>query len=106
MNRTKQICSSSTSLKIGITDIIACHDQVVVFGGGSFGTAMAAALAGQKHSMEVVLLLRDIELCNDINNLHRNARYLPVSMSRMSVVLVSRLLSHGYLILYQINTSS
>ncbi|GAX80140.1 hypothetical protein CEUSTIGMA_g7578.t1 [Chlamydomonas eustigma] len=52
-------------------------NKVVVFGGGSFGTAMAASLAGQKQSMEVVLLLRDIELCNDINTSHRNSRYLP-----------------------------
>jgi hypothetical protein len=52
--------------------------QVVVFGGGSFGTAMAAALANQKESMEVVLLLRDPGLCDDINTSHCNSRYLPV----------------------------
>jgi glycerol-3-phosphate dehydrogenase (NAD+) len=52
--------------------------QVVVFGGGSFGTAMAASLANQKQDMDVVLLLRDPGLCSDINLLHLNSRYLPV----------------------------
>ena len=52
-------------------------DKVVVFGGGSFGTAMAAALARQKPALDVVLLLRDPSLVADINAHHVNARYLP-----------------------------
>ena len=52
-----------------------------MFGGGSFGTAMAASLAKQKDDMQVVLLLRDQSLCDDINNLHCNSRYLPVRLT-------------------------
>lgn len=54
-------------------------DKVVVFGGGSFGTAMGASLAGQRPDMEVVLLLRDPYLCLDINTKHCNTKYLKVS---------------------------
>ncbi|GFR44896.1 hypothetical protein Agub_g6240, partial [Astrephomene gubernaculifera] len=50
--------------------------KVVVFGGGSFGTAMGCALARQKADLEVVLLVRDPYLCKDINTLHENTRYL------------------------------
>ncbi|MEW5298431.1 MAG: hypothetical protein WDW36_001555 [Sanguina aurantia] len=60
-------------------------DKVVVFGGGSFGTAMGASLAAQRPDMEVVLLLRDPYLCLDINTKHCNTKYLkdftlPVNM--------------------------
>ena len=51
---------------------------MVVFGGGSFGTAMATALARQKQSLEVVMLMRDPYVCRDINHTHINARYLQV----------------------------
>ncbi|GAB4817175.1 hypothetical protein N2152v2_004221 [Parachlorella kessleri] len=51
-------------------------DKVVVFGGGSFGTAMGVALARQKPQLQVTLLLRDPYLCKDINQLHCNTRYL------------------------------
>lgn len=54
-------------------------NKVVVFGGGSFGTAMGASLAGQKQDLDVVLLLRDPYLCKDINTLHCNTKYLSVS---------------------------
>ncbi len=54
-------------------------DKVVVFGGGSFGTAMGVALARQKSTLNVSLLLRDAYICRDINSLHTNTRYLPVS---------------------------
>jgi glycerol-3-phosphate dehydrogenase len=53
--------------------------QVVVFGGGSFGTAIASCLAKKKKDIEIVLLLRDQGLCDDINRSHCNTRYLPVS---------------------------
>jgi glycerol-3-phosphate dehydrogenase (NAD+) len=53
--------------------------QVVVFGGGSFGTAMGCALARQKSQLDVTLLLRDPYVCRDINEQHVNTRYLKVS---------------------------
>ncbi|KAI8105543.1 hypothetical protein M9434_000128 [Picochlorum sp. BPE23] len=52
-------------------------DKVVVFGGGSFGTAIGVALARQHPQMKIVLLLRDPYLCKDINDSHYNSRYLP-----------------------------
>lgn len=52
-------------------------EKVVVFGGGSFGTAMGSALAKLHPQLEVVLLLRDPYLCKDINDKHYNTRYLP-----------------------------
>lgn len=54
--------------------------KVVVFGGGSFGTAVAAALARQKTDLVVSLWLRDNDVCTMINEQHRNPRYLPVRM--------------------------
>ena len=54
--------------------------KVVVFGGGSFGTAVAAALARQKPDMVVALWLRDADVCATINEQHRNPRYLPVGL--------------------------
>jgi hypothetical protein len=53
-------------------------EKVVVFGGGSFGTAMAASLARSYKNVQVVMLLRDPYLCKDINELHCNTRYLKV----------------------------
>lgn len=52
-------------------------EKIVVFGGGSFGTAMGCALAKLHPRLEVVLLLRDPYLCKDINDKHYNTRYLP-----------------------------
>jgi glycerol-3-phosphate dehydrogenase (NAD+) len=59
-------------------DPLAAADKVVVFGGGSFGTAMGVSLARQKQELDVVLLLRDPYLCRDINGQHCNTKYLPV----------------------------
>ena len=56
-------------------------DKVVVFGGGSFGTAMGVALARQRSSLHVALLLRDAYVCRDINKQHENTRYLPVCLA-------------------------
>lgn len=53
-------------------------EKVVVFGGGSFGTAMGAALARQKAELEITLLLRDPTICKEINSEHINYRYLKV----------------------------
>ncbi|KAK9812373.1 hypothetical protein WJX73_005748 [Symbiochloris irregularis] len=51
-------------------------DKVVVFGGGSFGTAMAVSLARQKKDLNVTMLLRDPYICKSINTAHQNSRYL------------------------------
>lgn len=51
-------------------------NKIVVFGGGSFGTAMGVALATKKSDLDVVLLLRDPLLCQDINTINCNTRYL------------------------------
>jgi glycerol-3-phosphate dehydrogenase len=58
---------------------IEAAEKVVVFGGGSFGTAMGTSLALKKPSLDVVLLLRDPYLCHDINSKHINSKYLAVS---------------------------
>ncbi len=60
------------------TCVLERIDKVVVFGGGSFGTAMAAVLARQKSRLQVVLLLRDPYTCHAINHEHTNSRYLEV----------------------------
>lgn len=61
----------------GVVHVLDKTDKVVVFGGGSFGTAMGVALARQKSTLGVSLLLRDAYICRDINSLHTNTRYLP-----------------------------
>ena len=58
--------------------ILEATQKVVIFGGGSFGTAVGAALARQKADLDVTMLLRDPYVCQDINTLHRNRRYLDV----------------------------
>lgn len=65
-------------------------DKVVVFGGGSFGTAMAAALARQRRELSVTMVLRDAAICHDINQQHKNTRYLTVRgvTALLSIALV------------------
>ncbi|KIZ00080.1 Glycerol-3-phosphate dehydrogenase [Monoraphidium neglectum] len=58
-------------------DPIEAANKVVVFGGGSFGTAMGTSLARKRPELDVVLLLRDKALCADINERHCNTKYLP-----------------------------
>lgn len=53
-------------------------NKVSVLGGGSFGTAMGTALARQREDLEVVMLLRDENLVQDINNHQDNTKYLKV----------------------------
>ena len=60
--------------------ILEATQKVVIFGGGSFGTAVGAALARQKADLDVTMLLRDPYVCQDINTLHRNRRYLDVRL--------------------------
>jgi glycerol-3-phosphate dehydrogenase (NAD+) len=50
--------------------------KVVVFGGGSFGTALSNVLALHEKNLDIVLLVRDHVLAEDINDLHCNTRYL------------------------------
>ena len=50
--------------------------KVVVFGGGSFGTAIASHLAWNKPGMEVTMLVRDPAVVEGVNESHRNPRYL------------------------------
>uniref|UniRef100_A0A803N8D0 Glycerol-3-phosphate dehydrogenase NAD-dependent N-terminal domain-containing protein n=1 Tax=Chenopodium quinoa TaxID=63459 RepID=A0A803N8D0_CHEQI len=50
---------------------------VVVLGGGSFGTAMAAHVANRKEKMEVSMLVRDPHVCQSFNRNHLNCKYFP-----------------------------
>jgi hypothetical protein len=52
--------------------------KVVVFGGGSFATAMAVVAARAQPEAQVVMLLRDEAVRDDINYRQMNNRYLPV----------------------------
>jgi glycerol-3-phosphate dehydrogenase (NAD+) len=54
-----------------------CLVQVCVLGGGSFATAMGAAIARRKATLDVVMLLRRESVCEHINNTNENSRYLP-----------------------------
>lgn len=54
------------------TDVLERTKKVVVLGGGSFGTAMAAHVAGRKAEMEVNMLVRDAQVCQSINESHFN----------------------------------
>ncbi|MBQ4132933.1 MAG: NAD(P)-dependent glycerol-3-phosphate dehydrogenase [Desulfovibrionaceae bacterium] len=49
--------------------------KISVVGGGSWGTALAALLAGKGYPVN--MLLRDWELAENINARHENHRYLP-----------------------------
>lgn len=60
------------------SDVLERTTKVAVFGGGSFGTAMAAMLAKNKPAgLDVVILVRNEEQARSINEEHRNTRYLP-----------------------------
>ncbi len=48
--------------------------RVVIFGSGSFGTAMATAVARNGH--DVVVLSRSEEIAAGINEQHKNLKYL------------------------------
>ncbi|EER98222.1 glycerol-3-phosphate dehydrogenase [NAD(+)], chloroplastic [Sorghum bicolor] len=58
------------------SDVLESTRKVVVLGGGSFGTAMAAHVAAKKADLEVAMLLRDDLVCRSINNTHINCKYL------------------------------
>lgn len=59
------------------TDVLERTNKVVVLGGGSFGTAMAAHLADRKAELEVNMLIRDPQVCQSINESHCNGKYFP-----------------------------
>ncbi|XP_015695006.2 glycerol-3-phosphate dehydrogenase [NAD(+)], chloroplastic [Oryza brachyantha] len=59
------------------SDVLETTRKVVVLGGGSFGTAMAAQVAAKKADLEVSMLLRDDLVCRSINHRHINCKYLP-----------------------------
>ncbi|XP_011015385.1 PREDICTED: glycerol-3-phosphate dehydrogenase [NAD(+)] 2, chloroplastic isoform X2 [Populus euphratica] len=69
--------SRSWRSKNNKTDLLERTNKVVVLGGGSFGTAMAAHVAYRKSSLEVQMLLRDPLLCQSINENHFNCKYFP-----------------------------
>ncbi|XAR66036.1 Glycerol-3-phosphate dehydrogenase (NAD(+)) [Bertholletia excelsa] len=59
------------------TDVLQRTNKVVVLGGGSFGTAMAAHIADRKAQLEVNILVRDPQVCQYINERHCNLKYFP-----------------------------
>ncbi|KAE9596002.1 hypothetical protein Lal_00030781 [Lupinus albus] len=59
------------------TDVLERTNKVVVLGGGSFGTAMAAHVANRKAELEVQMLVRDPQVCFSINERHCNRKYFP-----------------------------
>ncbi|XP_075668061.1 glycerol-3-phosphate dehydrogenase [NAD(+)] 2, chloroplastic isoform X2 [Castanea sativa] len=58
-------------------DVLERTNKVVVLGGGSFGTAMAAHVADRKAQLEVHMLVRDPQVCRSINENNFNCKYLP-----------------------------
>ncbi|XBI69640.1 hypothetical protein VPH35_064301 [Triticum aestivum] len=77
---TERLLSASThgaaNFFVGWDLIVGGKLQVVVLGGGSFGTAMAAQVAAKKPDLEVAMLLRDDLVCRSINHRHVNSKYL------------------------------
>ncbi|XP_060181638.1 glycerol-3-phosphate dehydrogenase [NAD(+)] 2, chloroplastic isoform X1 [Lycium barbarum] len=59
------------------TDVLERTNKIVVLGGGSFGTAMAAHVATRKSQLEVNMLVRDPQVCRTINEEHHNCKYFP-----------------------------
>ncbi|VAH87221.1 unnamed protein product [Triticum turgidum subsp. durum] len=74
---TERLLSASThgaaNFFVGWDLIVGGKLQVVVLGGGSFGTAMAAQVAAKKPDLEVAMLLRDDLVCRSINHRHVNS---------------------------------
>ncbi|XP_042067524.1 glycerol-3-phosphate dehydrogenase [NAD(+)] 2, chloroplastic-like [Salvia splendens] len=68
------------------TDVLERTKKVVVLGGGSFGTAMAAHVADRKSQLQVHLLVRDAQVCQSINQTHLNCKYFPTHKLPENVV--------------------
>ncbi|XP_024026038.1 glycerol-3-phosphate dehydrogenase [NAD(+)] 2, chloroplastic [Morus notabilis] len=71
------------------TDVLEKTNKVVVLGGGSFGTALAAHVAGRKPELEVSMLVRDPQVCQSINENHCNCKYFPKHKLPQNVVATS-----------------
>ncbi|CAK9157546.1 unnamed protein product [Ilex paraguariensis] len=69
--------SRSWQSKAATNDVLGRTNKVVVLGGGSFGTAMAAHVANRKAQLEVSMLVRDPQICQSINEKHCNCKYFP-----------------------------
>ncbi|XP_030929719.1 glycerol-3-phosphate dehydrogenase [NAD(+)] 2, chloroplastic isoform X3 [Quercus lobata] len=69
--------SRSWRSKTKTDDVLERTNKVVVLGGGSFGTAMAAHVADRKAQLEVHMLVRDPQVCRSINESNFNCKYLP-----------------------------
>ncbi|EMS46262.1 Glycerol-3-phosphate dehydrogenase [NAD(P)+] [Triticum urartu] len=85
---TERLLSASThgaaNFFVGWDLIVGGKLQVVVLGGGSFGTAMAAQVAAKKPDLEVAMLLRDDLVCRSINHRHVNS----ICLTRRGSILV------------------
>ncbi|KAI8564389.1 hypothetical protein RHMOL_Rhmol03G0177300 [Rhododendron molle] len=69
--------SRSWRSKAKTDDVLERTNKVVVLGGGSFGTAMAAHVGNRKSHLEVNMLVRDPRICQSINKKHCNIKYFP-----------------------------
>ena len=66
--------------------------RVTVFGGGSWGTALAQLLAQSDEISEPVnLLVRDAEVAKNINSRHENTRYLPGQRLHKNIMAIAEL---------------
>jgi len=84
MQRWGALAKAAEEARWGNDDPLSQLRRAVVLGGGSFGTAMACALARRGPHVDVVLVVRDPALCTDICGSPdpagppgRNTRYLP-----------------------------
>jgi glycerol-3-phosphate dehydrogenase (NAD+) len=57
--------------------VLASTKKVAIMGGGSFGTAMGTLLARNKSDLDVVILMRNPDDAQALNETHRNKKYLP-----------------------------
>ncbi|HZG79392.1 MAG TPA: NAD(P)H-dependent glycerol-3-phosphate dehydrogenase, partial [Brevibacillus sp.] len=63
--------------------------NVAVIGAGSWGTALASVLAKNGH--QVTLWVRDAQLADEVNQTHRNQKYLPEATLPVNIVATSSL---------------
>lgn len=71
------------------TDVLERTNKVVVLGGGSFGTAMAAHVAERKAQLQVNMLMRDPQICQSINSRHINCKYFPEYLLPENVIAMT-----------------